>query len=185
MQDRLAAIGLALLLTAFAPSHATGKEPTPMSDQLIDGIRVSFSGPELLPLAVVTRGNPAYDGPRNFFTVAIKNESDRERRLPFDEIRRNIVLVYGNPATRAQEVDNRTPPPRATGTVEALPPGAARSFQVVFAYPASIATMAQGVALLRFCIKWESGWLRSATYPAGAYDWNPSFQLCRDLRIEQ
>lgn len=156
-----------------------------MSDLLIDGIRVSFSGPQSLPLAVVTRGNPAYDGPRSYFTLTLKNESDRPRSLPFDEISRNTVRVYGNPATRAQVVDNRAPPPKLDGEVEPLAPGGAKSFQIVFAYPAGIATMNQGVADLRFCAKWEAAWLRSTSYQAGSYDWNASFQLCRNLRIEQ
>ena len=62
----------------------------PMSDQLralgidlVEGFGADQLAlqPDLFVVGnVVTRGNPAYDGPRNFFTVAIKNESDRERR---------------------------------------------------------------------------------------------------------
>jgi hypothetical protein len=162
-----------------------GKEPMSTSDRVIDGIRVSFSGPQSLPLAVVTRGDPAFDGSRSLFTVTLHNESDRERRLPLDELGRSIVRVYGNPATRAESIDNRTAPPRAVGIVEVLPPGATRDVQVPFAYPASIATLEHGVAQLRFCVRWESGWLRSASYPSGAVDWNPSFELCGDVRIVQ
>jgi hypothetical protein len=164
-----------------------GKEPmsTSTSDRVIDGIRVTFSGPRSLPLAVVTRGDPAFDGSRSIFTVTLRNESDRERRVPLDELRRSLVRVYVNPATRAESIDNRGAPPRAAGIVEALPPGATRDVQVPFAYPVSIATMEHGVAQLRFCVRWESGWLRSASYPSGTIDWNPSFELCEDVRIVQ
>jgi hypothetical protein len=153
-----------------------------MSETVIDGIHLSLSGPETLPLSVVLRGSPTYDGPRCFFNVSVKNESDRTRSLPFDEMRRNIVSIYRNSAG-AERVDNRTPPPKAVGTVEALPPGVTKSFQVVFEYPASIAIMKKREALFQFCIKWESAWLRSTAYAPDAYDWNPSFELCREIRI--
>jgi hypothetical protein len=153
------------------------------TNRLLDGIRVTLSGPRSLPLAVVTRGDPAFDASRGMFTLTLHNESDRERRLPIDELRRSLVRVYGNPATRAESIDNRSAPPRAVGIVEALPRGATRDIQVPFAYPASIATMEHGAAQLRFCVRWESGWLRTASYPSDAVDWNPSFELCADLRI--
>ncbi len=154
-----------------------------MSDTVIDGIRISFSGPDSLPLGVVLRGSPAYDAPRNFFTVTLRNESPSSRNLPLDELKRSIVLVYGNPETKEQEIDNKSPPPRRVGIVEMLPPGEQRQFQVIFAYPANIAPIKNGVANLRFCVRWESTWLRAATYPTDSYDWNPTFQLCRDLKI--
>ena len=154
-----------------------------MSETVIDGIRISFSGPDRLPLSVVSRESPNYDAPRNFFTVTLKNESPQGRKLPLDELRRAIVLMYGNPETKAQEVDNKSPPPRRAGIVETLAPGEQRAFQVIFAYPARIAPLKDGSVLLRFCVRWESTWLRAASYTTGAYDWNPSFQLCRDLQI--
>lgn len=154
-----------------------------MSDTVIDGIRISFSGPDRLPLSVVSRASPSYDAPRNFFTVTLKNESPTSRKLPFDELKRTIVLVYGNPETKQQEIDNKSPPPRRVGIVETVPPGEQREFQVLFEYPAQIAPLKDGSVQLRFCVRWESAWLRSASYPADSYDWNPSFQLCRDLQI--
>lgn len=154
-----------------------------MTEIVIDGIRLSLSGPETLPLSVVLRDSPAYDGPRNFFKVSLKNESHQPRSLPFDELRRNIVLVYRNPATDAEVVDNRTPPPKLDGSVEGLTPGETKTFEVVFEYPAQIATMEKRVAVLQFCIKWETDWLRSAAYASGAYDWNESFELCNEIRL--
>lgn len=117
------------------------------------------------------------------FTVTLHNESERTRRLPIDELRRSLVRVYGNPATRAETIDNRSAPPRAVGVVEALPPGPTRDIHVPFAYPGSIATMDHGAAQLRFCVRWESSWLRAASDPSDAVDWNPSFEPCSDLRI--
>jgi hypothetical protein len=32
-------------------------------------------------------------------------------------------------------------------------------------------------------VKWESDWLRRSAYAPGAYDWNESFELCREIRI--
>ena len=154
-----------------------------MTETMIDGIRLSLSGPETLPLSVVSRDSPAYDAPRNFFTVSFRNESDRTRSLPFDELRRNTSLVYRNPATDAEVFDNRTPPPKLDGSVEGLAPGETKTFEVVFAYPAQIATMEKRVAVLQFCVKWETDWLRGAAYAPGAYDWNPSYELCNEIRI--
>jgi hypothetical protein len=154
-----------------------------MADLIVKGIRLSLAGPQTLPLSVVLRSSPAYDGERSFFTVSLTNESGGGRTLPFDELRRNIVLVYRNPSSGAEIIDNRTPPPRRVGVVEELPQGETKTFQVVFAYPESIATMREHVAALQFCVKWESGWLRSSTYAPGAYDWNESFELCREIRI--
>lgn len=154
-----------------------------MTEIVIDGIRLSLSGPETLPLPVVLRDSPAYDGPRNFFKVSLKNESGQPRSLPFDELRRNVVLVYRNPATDAEVVDNRTPPPKLDGSVERLAPGETKTFEVVFEYPAQIATMEKRVAVLQFCVKWEADWLRSTAYAPGAYDWNASYELCNEIRI--
>lgn len=154
-----------------------------MSEIVTKNVRISFTGPEALPLPVVLRDSPAYDGPRTFFTVTLKNESGRKTNLPFDELRRNIVLIYRNPATRAEIIDNRSPPPKLDGSVEELAPGESKKFQVIFDYPAEIATMKDRVALLRFCVKWDNGWLRKAAYAAGAYDWNESFELCNEIRI--
>ncbi len=154
-----------------------------MSETVMHTIRLSFDGPESLPLPVVLRDNPAYDGPRNFFTVSLKNESDRRVLLPFDELKRNVVMVYRNPDTGAEEVDNRIPPPKMDGAVEPLEPGETKSFQVVFEYPANLATMKSRVATLEFCVRWKKEWLRDSAYPKGAYDWNESYELCRQIRI--
>lgn len=154
-----------------------------MSEVLIDGIRLSLAGPARLPLAVVLRDSPGFDGPRNFFEVSLKNESSQTRTLPFDELRRNVVLVYRNPATQAEIVDNRTPPPKLDGSVETLSPGATKTFQVAFEYPTSIVTMEKREAALQFCVKWESDWLRHQAYAPGAFDWNASFEVCDELRV--
>jgi len=154
-----------------------------MSELVIKGIRLSLAGAQTLPLSVMRRDTPAYDGPRTFFTVSLKNESDGTRILPLDELRRNVVLVYRNPSTGAEVVDNRTPPPKRDGSVEALAKGEAKTFQVVFAYPQTIAVMRDHVAVLQFCVKWVGSWLRASTYAPGAYDWNESFELCREIRI--
>jgi hypothetical protein len=154
-----------------------------MADLVIKDIRLSLTGAQTLPLAVVLRKSPAYDAQRNFFTVTLKNESGETKKLPFDELRRNVVLVYRNPATGAEIVDNRTPPPKRDGSVEKLASGETKSFQVVFEYPGSIATMKDHVAVLQFCVKWEASWLRAADYTPGAFDWNESFELCQEIRI--
>ena len=154
-----------------------------MSDLLINGIRLSLEAPESLPLSVVLRGSPRYDGARNLFTVSLRNESPSRMTLPFDEIRRNSIPVYRNPATGAEIVDNRTPPPKMDGSVETIAPGAVKAFQVVFEYPARIVTMRDRVAVLEFCVKWDAKWLRASAYSPGAYDWNESFEACRQIRI--
>jgi len=154
-----------------------------MSETVVNEVRLSLAGPQTLPLSIVLRDSPTYDGPRNFFTVSLKNESGKTRALPFDELRRNIVTIYRNPVTSAEIIDNRTPPPKFDGSVEALAPGQNKTFLVIFEYPASIATMNNGVAVLQFCVKWESDWLRKSAYAPGVYDWNESFELCREIRI--
>ena len=154
-----------------------------MSETIINGVRVSFEGPPELPLSVVLRESPAYDAPRNFFTVLLKNVSGQVKTLPFDELRRNIVSIYRNPATGAEIIDNRTPPPKLDGSVEELAPGQTKTFQVIFEYPAKIATMKNRVAVLRFCAKWDSVWLRKSAYAPDAFDWNESYELCREIRV--
>ena len=154
-----------------------------MSDQVVNGVRLSLAGPQTLPLAVVRRGSPTFDNARAFFTVSMTNESGGRKTLPFDELRRGVVLVYRNPSTGAELVDNRTPPPKRDGSVEALPPGGTKTFQVVFDYPASIATFKDHVAALQFCVKWESKWLRTETYRPGSYDWNESYEVCHEIHI--
>lgn len=156
-----------------------------MINTVVKDIRLTLNGPEILPLSVVLRGGAAYDGPRNFFTVALTNESDDSKLLPFDELRRNTVLVYRNLATGAEIIDNRTPPPKRDGSVEKLAPGETKTFQVVFEYPARIATMEDRVAVLQFCAKWEASWLRTSAYTSRAYDWNESFEVCREIRITE
>ena len=154
-----------------------------MSELVVDGIRLALAGPDSLPLAAVRRGSPSYDPERGFFTVSLKNESGRRRILPFDELRRSVVLVYRNPSTGQEIIDNRTPPPKRDGAVEGMSPGETKTFQVVFDYPESIATFHDHVARLRFCVRWENRWLRAATYAPGAYDWNESFEVCREVGI--
>lgn len=154
-----------------------------MSQTVVKNIRVSLAGPETLPLSLVLRDSPAYDGPRNFFTISLKNESGSKKILPFDELRRNIVLIYRNSVTAAEIIDNQSPPPKLDGSVEELVPGETKAFPVIFDYPARIATMSDRIAVLRFCVKWDSVWLRKSAYVLGAYDWNESFELCREIRI--
>lgn len=154
-----------------------------MSAAQVNGIRLSLAGASALPLAVTSRGSPSYDGPRNFFTVSLENVSTRRLTLPFDELRRNVVRVYRNPSTGAEITDNRTPPPKLDGSVEELAPGETKTFQVIFEYPARLATMEHGVALLHFCVKWESDWLRKSAYAASAYTWNEPFELCQEIRV--
>lgn len=154
-----------------------------MSELVVEGVRLTLTGPETLPLAAVHPDSPAYDPSRAFFTVALRNESRRRRILPFDELRRNVVLVYRDRSTGAEFVDNRTPPPRRNGAVEELPVGGDKSFQVVFAYPETIARLEDGAAALQFCVRWDRDWLRADEYAPGAYDWNETFELCRELRV--
>ena len=154
-----------------------------MSETIINGVRVSFEGPPELPLSVVLRESPAYDAPRNFFTVLLKNVSGQVKTLPFDEIRRNTITKCRNPTTAAEIVDNSTPPPKRDGAVEELAPGETKSFQVVFEYPPEIVTMKNRLTILHYCVEWKGEWLRKAAYAAGAYDWNESFELCREIRI--
>lgn len=154
-----------------------------MSEIVLQDVRVTLSGPESLPLPVVTRGNPAYDGPRNFFTVSFKNESGQTKKLPLPEISRGSVARYRNPDTGAEFVDNRTSPPRFDGAVEALAPGETKNFQIIFEYPPKIAARRNGAAVIQFCAVWNRDWLRKNAYPAKAYDWNESFDLCREVRI--
>ena len=154
-----------------------------MSEKVIKQIRLSFTGPESLPLAVVRRESPDYDGPRSYFTVSLKNESDGPVSLPLDELKRNVVMVYRNPATGREKVDNRTPPPKMDGAVESLQAGKTTSFQVVFEYPADLATTKNRVAELEFCVKWKKEWLRDSAYAPRAYNWNESYELCRQIRI--
>jgi hypothetical protein len=183
MRNRLAA-AVSLVLPALCSKADAGlEEMNFMPETLIDGISLSLSGPKRLPLSVVLRSSPTYDGQRTFFEVSLKNESRHIRSLPFDELRRNVVLVYRNPATNAEIVDNRTPPPKLDGAVERLSPGATKTFQVAFEYPAGIATMEKREAALQFCVKWESDWLRHQAYAPGAFDWNASFEVCDELRV--
>lgn len=182
MRSCLATILLALAAGCAEPNVGQSKGKA-VAEVVLKGVRLSLTGPETLPLPVVLRNSPAYDAPRNFFTVSIKNESASMRTLALDELRRSLVLVYRNPATAAEKTDNRTSPPKLGSSVEKLAPGETKSFQVVFEYPADIARMKDHVTLLRFCVKWESAWLRKSAYAPGAYDWNESFELCREIRI--
>lgn len=154
-----------------------------MSELLINGIRLSFIGRQVLPLSVILRDSPNYDGASNFFTVSLKNESSSIKALPFDELRRNTITKYKNTETAVEFVNNKVPPPRPHGLIEEFNPGETKSFQVVFEYPTSIVTMHNRVATLQFCVKWQSDWLRKSTYTAGSYDWNESFEICREIRI--
>jgi len=172
-----------MLLACGTKPNANSHKASLMSETVIKGIRLTFTGPDTLPLSVVLRDSPAYDGPRNFFTVSLKNESGKTKTLPFDEIRENTITKYRNPDTGAEIVDNQTPPPKFNGSVEKLAPGETKTYEAVFEYPASIATMKNKVAVLQFCAKWQSDWLRKAAYAAGSYDWNESFELCREIRI--
>ena len=177
MRSCIAALAIALL--AANPV----REVKNMSEIVVQDVRVTFSGPSSLPLPVVTRGNPAYDAPRNFFTVSLKNESDKTKKLPLPEITQGCITKYRNPDTGAEFVDNRTPPPRLDGAVEALAPGQTKSFQVVFEYQPQIAERKNGGAVIQFCAVWNRDWLRKAAYTAGAYNWNESFELCREVQI--
>jgi hypothetical protein len=180
MQNRL---GATILAVAVSCAIANSMGANRMSSTVINGVHLSLSGPDTLPLAVVRRGSPDYDAEAAFFTVSLKNESEDTKTLPFDELRRNVVLNYRNQETAAEYSDNRTPPPKFDGAVQVLPPGKTKKFEVVFDYPAGIATMKNRVAVLWFCVKWESKWLRKSAYAPGAYDWNESFELCREIRI--
>jgi hypothetical protein len=181
MRSRVALSVAALACNAIVPGIYSYEAY--MSEITVKQVRISFSGPETLPLPVVRRGSPKYDGPRNFFTVSLRNDSATKRTLPLPELRENVVMKYQNPATGAEIVDNETPPPDFEGAVEDLAPGETKTFQVVFEYPERIATFKDRVAVLRFCVKWESDWLRRSAYAPGAYDWNESFELCREIRI--
>jgi hypothetical protein len=154
-----------------------------MSEAVVQDVVVSLAAPQSLPLAVVRRGTPAFDPEQTFFTVLVSNKSDKPKRLPFSEISRNVATKYRNPETGAEVVNNRTPPPRLDGAVETLAPGASKQFQVVFEYPDGIATRQASVEPIQFCVQWNRDWLRQATYTPGSYDWNESFEVCREIRI--
>lgn len=173
----------ALAMTACLNPNVPPVKVSLMSETLRNEVRISFSGPQELPIGTVLRSSPKYHGPSNFFTVTLKNESSKPKKLPFPEIERNTITIYRNPATGAESIDNRTPPPEMDGAVAEFAPGESKSYQVVFEYPADIATRANRVALLHFCVKWDAGWLRGSAYAPGAFDWNESFELCRELRI--
>ncbi len=154
-----------------------------MSELEINGIQLSLIGPRTLPLSAVQPGNPNYDAQKGFFTISMKNGSDSDKQIPFDEISRNTVMIYRNPATEKEILDNRVPPPKEEGIVEKFSPGEIKSYQVVFAYPESLAQYENKVAQLQFCVKWDNKWLRVSTYPSNAFDWNESFELCRNIEI--
>jgi len=182
MRSCVIATTLALLMNGAQP-NADLRKGRYMSETVVKEIRISFTGPQTIPLSVALRDSPAYNGPRNFFTVALKNNSRNTKTLPFDELQRNTVTKYRNSVTGAEIIDNRTPPPKLDGSVVKLAPGDTKTFQVVFEYPATIASMKNGVVVLQFCVKWENDWLRKSAYAPGAYDWNESFELCREIRI--
>lgn len=172
-----------VLLTNCTPPNVASCQASYMSETIVKEMKVSLTGPQTLPLSVVRRGSPSYDPERNFFTITLENQSSETRTMPFDEIGQNVVLIYRNPQTKRGFTDNRTPPPDPEPPVEKIGPGVTRSFQVVFDYPGSIAKMEKGVAVLQFCVKWQSEWLRKSAYAPSAYDWNESFELCREIRI--
>lgn len=182
MSSCLAVTALAFLTSCATPSADSSKRSN-MSEILAKEVRLSFTGPQTLPLPVVLRDSPAYDAPRNFFTVTLKNESSKQQTIPFDELQRNTITKYRNPDTGAEIVNNRTPPPKQDGAVLVLAPGETKSFQVVFEYPAKLQDLKNKVAELSFCVKWESSWLRKQAYAPDAYNWNESFELCREIRI--
>ncbi len=172
-----------LLIFLLLACSQTLKGSNIMSETVINGIKLSFTGPEQLPLSVVLRDSPAYDGPCNFFTVSFTNKSGRTRKLPFDELQRNVVMRYRNPVSHAEEVDNQTPPPKMDGAVDTLVVGETKMFQVIFNYPTQIVTMKDNIAVIEFCVQWKKEWLRDQAYTEVAYDWNESYQLCRQIRI--
>lgn len=154
-----------------------------MQETKINGIHLSLAGPEKLPLSMVLRSSPTYDGSSNFYTVSLRNDSNRNLKLPFDELSRNTVTKYRDMSTSAEFTDNRTPPPKLDGAVEQFTPGEIKTFQVVFEYPLRIATMNNGIANILFCVKWEGDWLRKSSYVNESFDWNESFELCREICI--
>lgn len=154
-----------------------------MSQITLNGIHLSLTGPSSLPLSVVLRDSPTYDGPRNFFTVSLTNSTSQTLSLPFDEMQRNIALAYREPATREEKVNNQTPPPKMDGAVLQLLPDESKSFQVVFEYPIDLAKMKRGVAEIEFCVRWQKEWLRATAYASNPYDWNESYELCHLIRI--
>lgn len=182
MRNCLTTLFLTLMVGCMEPT-VESKSEKHTSEMLVDEMRITLGGPKTLPLSVTLRGSPSYDGQRNFFTVSFKNESKRTRRIPFEELRRNVITKYLNPATGAELVHNRTPPPKRNGSVEEFAPGEIKTFQVVFEYPTSIASMKDREAVIRFCIKWESQWLRKAAYADDAFDWNGSYELSEEIRI--
>ncbi|EJO80364.1 hypothetical protein FFZ99_08415 [Leptospira interrogans] len=182
MQNFLMAL-IFMLLTGCSALNSKENEIYFMSEQIIKGVSLSLKGPSTLPLSVVLRESPDYDGSRNLFTVSLKNESSRTIKLPLDELRRNVVLVYRNSFTGAEIIDNRTPPSKLDGSIEKLGPGETKAFQVVFAYPEVIASQKGRAEAFTFCVKWDANWLRTSAYSPNAYDWNESFLLCQEIRI--
>jgi hypothetical protein len=147
------------------------------------GIQLSLTAPDPLRAAAVQPGSPGFDMSQTIFRVTLRNVSTQPITLPFDEIRRNVVRVYTNLETNVVHTDNRTPPPTRKGLVETLAPGQGREITVQFHYPDMLVTDPSKEIKLRFCVQWRREWLRSQYYQAGSYQWNESFDVCKDIRI--
>ncbi len=154
-----------------------------MSEVQVDSMRISLTGPASLERSVIERTSPSYDGQQALFKVTITNASGDFRRLPFDELARHVVRVYRHPATKAEWIDNRTPPPKMNGAVIALAPGASRGFPLLFEFPSRLLEQDAKTQQVQFCARWDSTWLREAAYAPQAFDWNQGFEVCTDLRL--
>lgn len=175
-----AGIGCRSIAQEPAAPAPSGERRSP-SEVEIDGITVTLTGPEVLPLGVVVRGDPAWDASRALHTVTLKNVSARARTVPLDELQRAIVRVYADPTTGEQVIDAVSAPPRREARVTTLQPGEPRDLQVVFDPPATRVTKGR-TSNLDFCVRWDAAWLRVESHPTPP-DWNHTFELCRSLQI--
>lgn len=182
MRDRLAAFILVLLAGCSASDSETTKEQQ-MSEIIVKGMKVTLNGPEQFMLSQVHPDSLAYDLAAKLYTVSFSNVANEDKRLPFDEISRNIGAVYRDPVSNAELSHHHPPPPKDDGATEIFSPGGTQSFRVNFEYPESIVAMKDGRALLQFCLKWEGSWLRAAAYKPDSFDWNESFELCQEVII--
>lgn len=172
-----------LFLSGCMMTKDTYYERLRMSEKTINGISVNISGPQSLPISIASDKSPKHVPSKTFFTITVKNETDSNVVIPFDEISRNRIRIYRNPETGAEYINNRTPPPRAEGIVADFSPNESKSFQAVFDFPEAIAKFTDKKTTIQFCVQWEKKRLRSATYTENSFDWNEDFEICQEIVI--
>jgi len=164
-------------------SIAVNHKVNNMSSIEKDGVSLTLTGPDALPLAVANRMGSEYNMERCLFQLAVKNVSDTVKNMPYDELKGGTIQVYRRIQDKKEIIDNRTKPPKKKGIVDRFLPGEEKSHSVLFEYQPAIAKYEHNIAKIQFCVKWDAGWLRASSYDSGAVDWNESFELCREIRI--